>query len=188
MISCVRRWGRVASRVWSPPPKSRRADASRRGRGGRPPRRRAGNIDAKRQMSKNGGRGTGFTGKSLQNVVSARGGCAVSASRGRRPEYMGPGPSRLISGQARTRLVKHDDDATRGRKALGGAPLRHISPAAPGAGGGRGIRASADASTRSTKSGTPPLPLATPAGPHSADPLPLAAPQGLLRSLPTRAP
>ena len=42
-------------------------------------RRRAGNIDAKRQMSKNGGRGTGFTGKSLQNVVSARGGCARGA-------------------------------------------------------------------------------------------------------------
>ena len=105
--------------------------ASRRGRGARSPkaveqtrrvegvaagphaveqtlRGRRKNTGAKRQMSKNGGRGTGFTGKSLQNVVSARGGCArgaraaleprAAAARRATPRRRGSAPASLLSG------------------------------------------------------------------------------------------
>ena len=76
MISCVRRWGRVASRAWSPPPKA--VEQTRRVEGvaagphavEQTLRGRRKNTGAKRQMSKNGGRGTGFTGKSLHGAGS----------------------------------------------------------------------------------------------------------------------
>ena len=180
--------GSPASRAWrpAPTPSSRRvrgrggraprcrADASRRVLG-QSPRRRAENIDAKRQMSKNGGRGTGFT-----RIGSHRGRTGTDLDE---PEYRS-----LHSAKWHLGTSKPSRDIKRG-----GNPRSNILRRARGRERDSGRRArAADAPTRSPSLGTSPASRTALKGLYVHDP-PLACSaierrRNSLRSLATRAP